>query len=36
MFLEVGSELRTSIRNNSARHSVQLNDLEEVQLNIVG
>ena len=36
MFLEAGSELRTSIRNNSARHSVQFNDLREVQLSIVG
>ena len=36
MFPEVGSELRTSIRNNSVRHSVQFNDLREVQLNIVG
>ena len=33
---KAGSELRTSIRNNNAGHSVQLNDLRKVQLSIVG
>ena len=36
MFPEASSELRTSIKNNSASHPVQLNYLREVQLSIVG
>jgi hypothetical protein len=36
MLLKASSELRTCIRNNSTRHSMQANNLRDVQLSIVG